>query len=146
MGCCSSRRSTGWEGGSDGFGTPQRRAAGKSSRLRRPTWKSAEPMDASELEAKREEFWDTQPHFGGAREIWDALRAAATADQQTALVILDTAGIIRSSDDLSVCYDERGHKYELPNYVLSEPTNLQHHHRKHADTRPPQLELVGRAL
>ena len=43
-----------------------------------------------------------------AAEIWDALRAAATADQQTALVILDTAGIIRSSDDLSVCYDERG--------------------------------------
>lgn len=41
-------------------------------------------------------------------EIWDALRAAANADNQTALVLLDTAGIIRTSDDLSVCYDERG--------------------------------------
>ncbi|KAK9836624.1 hypothetical protein WJX74_004638 [Apatococcus lobatus] len=145
MGCCSSRRSSGWEGADTGFVNIERRHAGKSGCLRRPTWKSSDPLDEAQLEAKREEFWDTQPHYGGAREIWDALRAAASADNKTALMLLDTAGIICTSDDLSVCYDERGHKYELPNYVLSDPTNLQHGQRKQADLRPPQVELVGRA-
>ncbi len=41
-------------------------------------------------------------------EIWDALRAAAEADGQTALTYLETAGIINHNDDMSVCYDERG--------------------------------------
>uniref|UniRef100_A0A452ZMD0 DC-UbP/UBTD2 N-terminal domain-containing protein n=2 Tax=Aegilops tauschii TaxID=37682 RepID=A0A452ZMD0_AEGTS len=57
-------------------------------------------------------------------EIWDALRAATDADLTLAQTIVDSAGIIVSNPDLTLCYDERGAKYELPNYVLSEPTNL----------------------
>ena len=42
-------------------------------------------------------------------EIWDALRAAATeADLTLAQTIVDSAGIIVSNPDLTVCYDERG--------------------------------------
>ncbi|KAF9587760.1 hypothetical protein IFM89_004737 [Coptis chinensis] len=57
-------------------------------------------------------------------EIWDALRAAAEADIAFAQAIVDSAGVIVSSADLTTCYDERGAKYELPRYVLSEPINL----------------------
>ncbi|KAL0442610.1 UNVERIFIED_CONTAM: Ubiquitin domain-containing protein 2 [Sesamum latifolium] len=76
----------------------------------------------------REEFWDTAPHYGGRKEIWDALRAAAEADLTLAQAIVDSAGVIVQNPDLTICYDERdviaGAKYELPKYVLSEPTNL----------------------
>ncbi|KAJ0045037.1 hypothetical protein Pint_04792 [Pistacia integerrima] len=57
-------------------------------------------------------------------EIWDALRAAAEADLTLAQAIVDSAGVIVQNADLTICYDERGAKYELPKYVLSEPTNL----------------------
>jgi hypothetical protein len=57
-------------------------------------------------------------------EIWNALRVAATSDIDTARLILDTAGVIVHGRDLSAAYDERGALYELPPYVLSNPTNL----------------------
>ncbi|KAG2689327.1 hypothetical protein I3760_09G134200 [Carya illinoinensis] len=72
----------------------------------------------------RDEFWDTAPHYGGQKEIWEALRAATEADLTLAQVIVDSAGVIVQSADLTICYDERGAKYELPKYVLSEPINL----------------------
>lgn len=40
----------------------------------RPKWRSDQPMTAEELERQREVFWDTEPHYGGSREIWDALK------------------------------------------------------------------------
>lgn len=87
-------------------------------------------------------------------EIWDALRVAAESDLALAQTIVDSAGIIVSNPDMTLCYDERGEqelappifttlftvllcktnvetedsvagaKYELPKYVLSEPANL----------------------
>lgn len=30
-----------------------------------PSWKSNEPLTREDLEAKREQFWDTQPYYGG---------------------------------------------------------------------------------
>ena len=41
-------------------------------------------------------------------EIWDALRAATDADLTLAQTIVDSAGIIVSNPDLTLCYDERG--------------------------------------
>ncbi|KAD4982473.1 hypothetical protein E3N88_19144 [Mikania micrantha] len=80
--------------------------------------------DGEQLKRMRDEFWDTAPHYGGQKEIWDALQAAAEADITLAQAIIDSAGIIVQKADLTVCYDERGAKYELPKYVLSAPTNL----------------------
>lgn len=40
--------------------------------------------------------------------IWDALKAATEAETALAQAIVDGAGIIVTSDDLSCCYDERG--------------------------------------
>jgi hypothetical protein len=47
-------------------------------------------------------------------EIWDALRAAAEADIHLAQAIVDSAGIIVQSEDLSTCYDERGKIFKKP--------------------------------
>eukprot|EP00898_Chlorokybus_atmophyticus_P001221 jgi/Chlat1/209/Chrsp1S03123 len=99
---------------------------GKPTKLRRArSWRNPGPITKSQLVRMREEFWDTSPHYGGQKEIWDALHAAIDAkDLNLAVVILESAGVIVSEPDLSVCYDERGSKYELPNYILRDPANL----------------------
>ncbi|CAI9292850.1 unnamed protein product [Lactuca saligna] len=87
-------------------------------------WSHTESINRDQLNKMRDEFWDTTPFYGGKREIWDALRAAAEAELHLAQTIVDSAGIIVHEPDLTVCYDEKGARYELPKYVLSEPTNL----------------------
>lgn len=99
--------------------------SGHQKKIKRPKpWKHTEDIDRAQLKQMRDEFWDTAPHYGGKKEIWDALRAAAEAEINLAQLIVDSAGIIVQSEDLSTCYDERGAKYDLPKYVLSEPTNI----------------------
>ncbi|XP_062232622.1 uncharacterized protein LOC133929882 isoform X1 [Phragmites australis] len=96
-----------------------------SKKLKKPkAWKHTQPITQPQLKQMRDEFWDTAPHYGGQKDIWDALRAAAVSDLALAQTIADSAGIIISNPDMTLCYDERGAKYELPKYVLSEPTNL----------------------
>lgn len=87
-------------------------------------WKHPQPITMAQLRQMREEFWDTAPHYGGQKEIWDALRVASESEVSHAQAVVESAGIIVSNADLTLCYDERGAKYELPKYVLSEPTNL----------------------
>ncbi|CAL9117096.1 unnamed protein product [Musa acuminata var. zebrina] len=96
-----------------------------TKKLQKPKpWKHTQQITRAQLKQMRDEFWDTAPHYGGQKEIWDALRAAAEADLDLAQAIVDSAGIIIPNADMTLCYDERGAKYELPKYVLSEPTNL----------------------
>ncbi|PWA78227.1 ubiquitin domain-containing protein 1 [Artemisia annua] len=97
----------------------------RTTRIRKPEpWSHTEAITRVQLNALREEFWDTAPHYGGKQEIWDALKAAAESEIQLAQAIVSSAGIIVQNPDLTLCYDERGAMYELPLYVLSEPTNL----------------------
>lgn len=91
---------------------------------KRHKWRSEEPITEEELKRKRQVFWETEPHYGGDRVIWEALKAACEADLGTARIILDSAGVIVAAADMSICYDERGSKYELPQYVLCDPVNL----------------------
>ncbi|KAL3155617.1 hypothetical protein ABBQ38_010870 [Trebouxia sp. C0009 RCD-2024] len=119
--------------------------AEKGRALRRPVWASEYPMTKSELQQKREEFWDTAPHYGGDRVIWDALKAACESDLQTAQLIVNSAGVIVTVPDLSTCFDERGSKYELPRYVLSEPSNLISERDSKQQTRQ-QVELTARRM
>lgn len=102
-------------------------------------------MTRSELQRKREEFWDTAPHYGGDRVIWDALKAACESDLQTAQLIVSSAGVIVTVPDLSTCFDERGSKYELPRYVLSEPSNLISERDSKQQNRQ-QVELTARRM
>ena len=45
--------------------------------------------------------------------IWDALKAACDADLATAKVILESAGVVVASDNMTICYDERGTRSPL---------------------------------
>ncbi|KAI4813728.1 hypothetical protein KUCAC02_002959 [Chaenocephalus aceratus] len=94
----------------------------------RPKWKSDYPMTEGQLRSKRDEFWDTAPAFEGRKEIWDALRAAASAfessDHLLAQAILDGASITLPHGALTECYDELGNRYQLPVYCLSPPVNM----------------------
>ncbi|KAI4374688.1 hypothetical protein MLD38_012653 [Melastoma candidum] len=106
-------------------GSSQAKSEGNPKKICKPKpWKHPQPITKSQLMQLRDEFWDTAPHYGGRKEIWDALRAAAEADPTLAQAIVDSAGVIVQNADMTVCYDERGAKYDLPKYVLSEPTNL----------------------
>lgn len=49
-----------------------------------------------------------RPDCSGCAVIWDALKAASASDTGTAKVILDSAGVLVSTEDMTVCYDERG--------------------------------------
>ncbi|KAK4347273.1 hypothetical protein RND71_033612 [Anisodus tanguticus] len=100
-------------------------SSAETVKIRKPKpWKHSEQITRAQLVQMRDEFWDTAPHYGGRKEIWDALRAAAEADVSLAQAIVDSAEIIVQAPDLTICYDERDAKYELPKYVLSQPTNL----------------------
>ncbi|KAK9823287.1 hypothetical protein WJX72_001625 [[Myrmecia] bisecta] len=136
MGClCSKQRKARLRRGSSG------------TRIKVPVWRTQEPgLTEKRLQAMTEEFWDTAPAYGGDKVIWDALKAACEADPSTAALIVDTAGIIVATDDLSLCYDELGRKYELPKYVLSAPTNLfRPKTPKASEQSSAQVELLGRS-
>eukprot|EP00205_Picochlorum_sp_RCC944_P002015 CAMPEP_0182607188 /NCGR_PEP_ID=MMETSP1330-20130603/1923_1 /TAXON_ID=464278 /ORGANISM="Picochlorum sp., Strain RCC944" /LENGTH=105 /DNA_ID=CAMNT_0024825731 /DNA_START=115 /DNA_END=432 /DNA_ORIENTATION=+ len=94
-----------------------------ASILKAKKWKSQEPVTLEELQKRREEFWDTAPHYGGDPVIWEALKVAV-ADLECAKVILEAADVIIAEPDLSVVYDQKGRKYEIPIFCLSEPINL----------------------
>lgn len=90
-----------------------------------PQWEYETPVTLEALEKKRRQFWETEPHYGGSREIWDALQGAcATEDLEQRVVIVEAAGIIPATAMLTLCYDERGFLYKLPFFVLSRPQNL----------------------
>ncbi|KIY94710.1 Ubiquitin domain-containing protein 1 [Monoraphidium neglectum] len=120
MGCFQSKE--------DAAGAAPRPAAASKERevaqLKKLVWRSEEPLDAAALQRKREEFWDTQPYYGGSREIWDALKAACASDPEMAKVLLDAAEVKVMKADMSVSYDARGFRYELPPFVLADPSNL----------------------
>lgn len=60
-------------------------------------WKSENPITMGQLNSKRDEFWETAPMFEGRREIWDAIKGAVNAiensDYPMAQAILDGANI-----------------------------------------------------
>lgn len=105
---------------------------GKNKKLRKEfytkSFKFDKKITEKQLLSKRDEFWDTAPHFEGKFEIWNALRAAVDAAEnknfQLAQAIIDSANIILPNGCLNDCYDELGNRYQLPIYVLMKPTNL----------------------
>nr|CDS26142.1 ubiquitin domain containing protein 2 [Hymenolepis microstoma] len=119
-----------YRGGGNNWTSPKI-AVGKNQPLKRGAarWISSQPIYASQLRQKREEFWDTAPAFEGRQEIWDALKCAAEAaergDHEMAQAIIDSANIILPTGTLAESYDELGNRYQLPVFVLSQPTNLE---------------------
>lgn len=74
------------------------------------------------VQAQRQEFWDTQPAYGGSQEIWSVLKAMCEApDIETGKVFLEAAEVTIAKPDMTAFYDSRGFLYELPNYIVSDP-------------------------
>jgi hypothetical protein len=81
------------------------------------------------LHQQRTEFWETAPQYDGLTETWNTLRIAVELSHQndltTAQAVLDSAGITIPTGDLGQgCYDERGRRFVLPDFVLAEPSNI----------------------
>eukprot|EP01116_Phalansterium_solitarium_P000185 TRINITY_DN10102_c0_g1_i1.p3 TRINITY_DN10102_c0_g1~~TRINITY_DN10102_c0_g1_i1.p3 ORF type:complete len:135 (-),score=2.42 TRINITY_DN10102_c0_g1_i1:291-695(-) len=93
--------------------------------LRGLPWTSAYSVDQSELDRLRDDFWFSTKGTEGREVIWETLKAATeTDDDELCMAILDAAGIVPERGCMSVCYDPKGARYELPNYVLRPPSNL----------------------
>lgn len=88
-------------------------------------WRSETPLTVQDLARKRQEFWETQPYYGGDKGIritslvcvlrccfcvvvWETLEGVANADMEMKHVFIDSAGLIVGSDDLTVFYDQKG--------------------------------------
>jgi Ubiquitin-binding domain len=81
------------------------------------------------LHRQRTEFWETAPQYDGLEETWNSIRVAVELSHQndlpTAQAVLDSAGITIPSGDLGLgCYDELGHRFVVPEFALSEPSNI----------------------
>jgi len=110
MGCVPSSRSA--------------NAGQKIPLLKKPSpWQCNPPINLSRLRKMRQEFWETR--IEGRQVMWETLKAVAeTGDDELRNSIVQSAGITVPNGDLTECYDELGYKYELPNYILTDPTNL----------------------
>ena len=81
------------------------------------------------LHRQRTEFWETAPQYDGLVDTWNSIRVAVELSHQndlpTAQAVLDSAGITIPTGDLGLgCYDERGHRFVIPEFILSEPSNI----------------------
>lgn len=103
-----------------------------------------------EVNAKRTEFWDTRVQ--GDPNNWAALKAACEASDSgerhidTAAAIVKASGLTMHKGYLMLCYDEVGVRYEVPPFVINEPTE---YGQDRADLPPAApgvpLELVVRS-
>ncbi|TPX34161.1 hypothetical protein SmJEL517_g03090 [Synchytrium microbalum] len=128
MGACTSsrrestsrRRETGRQPSYNGGNTPLKPKKALAE------WSHTTPLTKIQLTSMRNQFWDTQPSYSGRIEIWQALRAAAEASNlELAQAIVDSASISVPSGSLEDgAYDELGNLYVIPNYCITDPTNL----------------------
>ncbi|TWU73995.1 hypothetical protein ED733_005524 [Metarhizium rileyi] len=102
--------------------------------LRRHVWASADRhWTRQRLDDERAEFFDTR--VTGRSEVWQTIHAAVTVLQEaegegydalvTAQSILSAAEISLPTGDLSNgVYDSLGNYYQLPQWVVSDPSNI----------------------
>lgn len=95
--------------------------------LRPHVWTAKKQWTRSELVRERQEFFDTR--VTGHVEIWATLKTViellAEGDLAMAQSILDAAAITVPTGDLkNGAYDEAGNLYQMPEHVISDPTNL----------------------
>lgn len=80
-------------------------------------------MSRDALEKERADFWATR--VTNIQEVWNYLKMACEAllegDAGTANAIAEAAGVRTPHGNLSVCYDERGAEYRVPEFCYSTP-------------------------
>nr|GEZ29543.1 hypothetical protein [Tanacetum cinerariifolium] len=82
------------------------------------------PISKTQLQEMRNEFWHNVARAGGRPDVWEAIRAATEVDLRNAQKIIEANNIRLWKQDMSICYDDDGTRYDLPLFILSEPTNM----------------------
>lgn len=91
-----------------------------------PNYRHGSHITQAEINRQREEFWNTRTT--GNANMWAAIKGAAEAllsgDLPLASAILEASNVISANGSLELCYDERGHRYKVPQYCYSHPLEL----------------------
>ena len=95
--------------------------------LRPHVWTSQRQWTRSGLDRERTEFFETR--VTGHTEIWATLKIVVglvqDGDIPTAQSMLDAAAITLPTGDLkNGAYDEAGNLYQMPEHIVSDPTNI----------------------
>lgn len=89
-------------------------------------YRHGSPITTREITKQRADFWATRTE--GNAQMWQAIRSAADAllenDVSLANAILVASSITTPNGSLEVCYDERGYQYKVPQYCVSNPSEL----------------------
>lgn len=106
--------------------------------LRPHVWTSDRLWTHAELQREREEFFETR--VTGRQEIWGTLKMVVdlmlAGDLQTSQGIIDAAGVTLPRGDLiSGAYDEQGNFYQMPEPIISDPTNVLSESHENTDVR-----------
>ncbi|XP_035840236.1 ubiquitin domain-containing protein 1-like [Helianthus annuus] len=95
-----------------------------------PPWTRGDDQRFSndELPRTRDEFWRMISDRDDGRVTEVFLKALREAAECQALdrkqQIIDTNNIRLGNRDMTICFDDTGNRYELPDYVLSDPTDM----------------------
>jgi hypothetical protein len=74
------------------------------------------------LTQRRQEFW--QNFRGHSRSSAMLLKQACDADAASAKLMLEMEGFVLENGTMAVCISPRGHRYELPPFILTEPVKF----------------------
>ena len=90
-------------------------------------WTARRRWNRRDLDREREEFFHTR--VSGREEIWSALQTVvglmADGEVVTAQGIIDASGVTLPTGDLiNGAYDEVGNFYQMPEHIVSDPTNM----------------------
>lgn len=98
-----------------------------NSPLKPHVWKSRHRWTPTLLRREREAFFDTR--VSGRQEIWNCVRVVTElirqGDVETAQGLVDAADITVPTGDLAEgVYDQVGGYYQLPEWVVADPSNI----------------------
>lgn len=79
-------------------------------------------LTPSILQQKRSEFWLS--FRGHSHSSCLLLKQACEADAASAKLMLEMEGFTLENGTMSVCISPRGHRYELPPFILSDPVKF----------------------
>lgn len=83
-----------------------------------PAWHT--DLTETEIQGKIKEFWETR--VDGNQKVWSILKQACEeADCKKVESLVKGIGLSMNNGLLMHCYDERGHRYDLPPFVINPP-------------------------
>lgn len=89
-------------------------------------YRHGSPITKAQLDSLRSTFWSTRVE--GSMNMWLALKSASEAllekDVMMANAVLGASNITTPNGNLSLCYDEMGDVYKIPDYCFSDPIEL----------------------